>query len=179
MLNPKDAIAINEISAATSLNVTPWVAPEFRIIQALEKHYKLRRESRASISMRGRLEPSPAPVVHKVAPQPERPRDLDSAFGLDGQPLSAPSLPDVLPPASQGEGPRPTDSPRSLAEWLDEEEPPREPSTAAGRRDPSDGKAPSTDGRAAPREPSSAPRFSQNHGAKSEARPAEARVVSL
>ena len=49
MTNPHDAAAMAEIASATGLQVVPHVAPEFRIAQALEKLYRVRREGKRRI----------------------------------------------------------------------------------------------------------------------------------
>jgi len=46
MSNPSDFSAIDEISFLTGYIVTPLVAPELRLLTALEKHYDIRREMR-------------------------------------------------------------------------------------------------------------------------------------
>ena len=46
MMNPSDIAAIDEISFITGLVIMPVVAPELRILCALEKYYDIRREKR-------------------------------------------------------------------------------------------------------------------------------------
>jgi hypothetical protein len=46
MIDPSDLPAIDEISFATGCRVTPWVAPEVRIAQAMERYYGIPRRQR-------------------------------------------------------------------------------------------------------------------------------------
>lgn len=126
MLNPRDSVAINEVSAATGLNVTPWVAPEFRIIQALEKHYRLKKPGRGPIKVKEKtgtavVLPPSEDVVSEPVPAPTEYRSLTTdTVGLDGHPLGATVLPELADSriASTGAGP----IPRSLEEWREAEE---------------------------------------------------------
>jgi len=126
MLNPRDSVAASEVSMTTGLTVAPWVAPEFRIVQALEKHYKVKRQGRGPITMK--IAPDPAipaePASPPRTPLPTRPRarakgpDLDDDIGFDGHPLDAVVMPElggtVRPAVVQN-------VPRSLEEWRDSE----------------------------------------------------------
>lgn len=136
MLNPRDAVAINEVSAATGLNVTPWVAPEFRIIQALEKHYRMKKAARGPIKIREKVI-AHEPIEEEVEEISRAPVDYRKVevgvVGLDGHLLSATVVPEVgdsrpaiTPPAHM--------IPRSLQEWREETaDLPQEP---GGRRKP-------------------------------------------
>ena len=46
MVDPTDFATIDEISFATGYIVVPIIAPELRMVSALEKHYKIKREMR-------------------------------------------------------------------------------------------------------------------------------------
>jgi len=46
MIDPKDLQAIDEISFATGHTIHPWVAPEARIFQVMERYYDLPRRHR-------------------------------------------------------------------------------------------------------------------------------------
>jgi hypothetical protein len=46
MANPGDLIAIEEVQFATDTNVKPHVAPEVRIVKAMERHYGIARSAR-------------------------------------------------------------------------------------------------------------------------------------
>lgn len=127
MLNPRDAVAINELSSTTGLNVTPWVAPEFRIIQALQKHYKLRKQAGAPIRVKENAGPAgsgqvyPSSSSQGAAPAKEDPKVDTSALGIDGHPIDAEIVPDI----DEGRSPATTTGPlpRTLDEWraLDDE----------------------------------------------------------
>lgn len=46
VIDPKDLAALDEISFVTACKVVPWVTPEVRIFQAMEKYYELPRRAR-------------------------------------------------------------------------------------------------------------------------------------
>ncbi len=46
MLDPKNLMALDEISFVTGYRIEPWVSPEIRIFQVLEKHYNIPRSQR-------------------------------------------------------------------------------------------------------------------------------------
>jgi hypothetical protein len=46
MLDPKNLMALDEISFVTGYKIVPWVAPEIRIFQVLEKYYNIARSQR-------------------------------------------------------------------------------------------------------------------------------------
>ena len=55
MIDPKNMSALDEIAAFTGCKVAPWVAPEARIFQAMERYYtapRLRIETRADLRNR-------------------------------------------------------------------------------------------------------------------------------
>ncbi|GFO67708.1 general secretion pathway protein GspE [Geomonas limicola] len=80
MADPFDFAAIDEISFATGYIVVPHIAPELRIVSALEKYYRVRRELRyISVAgggrARNRLTPQASPAAAPAAqaaavPQP-------------------------------------------------------------------------------------------------------------
>ena len=126
MLNPRDAQAVSEVARTTGLNVTTWVAPEFRIIQALEKHYKIRKPGRKPIKVGDEaggiakiLASAPAPAEASKAPGEYRHVDK-GAIGLDGHPLGAV----VVPNLGGGDATRVAEEPlpRSLDEWREMED---------------------------------------------------------
>jgi hypothetical protein len=134
MLNPRDAVAANEVAMSTGLTVTPWVAPEFRIVQALEKHYKMRRQERGPITMKMAAE-TPVPSEPEEPSPPPRPLPPSASavepedMGLDGHPLDAIVMPDI---GGTARPQRPHEAvPRSLEEWRDSEV-----EEAVGRLDP-------------------------------------------
>lgn len=80
MADPSDFGAIDEISFATGYIVVPHIAPELRIVSALEKYYRVRRElryitvaggGRARNRLSPQANPAAAPAAHLAAvPQP-------------------------------------------------------------------------------------------------------------
>lgn len=46
MLDPKNLMALDEISFVTGYRIEPWVSPEIRIFQVLEKYYSIPRSQR-------------------------------------------------------------------------------------------------------------------------------------
>ena len=46
MVNPKDLLAIDDLSFATGFHLLPWVAPEVRIVHAMEQYYGIPRSRR-------------------------------------------------------------------------------------------------------------------------------------
>jgi hypothetical protein len=46
MMDPKNLMALDEISFVTGYKIDPWVAPEIRIFQVLEKYYNVPRSQR-------------------------------------------------------------------------------------------------------------------------------------
>lgn len=84
-LNPRDLPALREIQQVSGMPVDPWVTTEFRLYQALERHWRIRYPGVKAIS----LAPPSAPP--RPAAQPERatPVEEDLQLGLDGLPLDA------------------------------------------------------------------------------------------
>jgi hypothetical protein len=80
MIDPKDLRAIDEIGFATGHRIHPWVAPEARIFQVMERYYDLPRRHRY-ISVCQTLDaagPAPAPGSH--GPTARERAVLDSAY---------------------------------------------------------------------------------------------------
>jgi hypothetical protein len=46
MVNPRDLLALDALAFATGLTIEPWVAPEVRIVEAMELHYSIPRRPR-------------------------------------------------------------------------------------------------------------------------------------
>src|SRR5262245_27972302 len=89
MLNPKDAIAIREIQAATGYVVEPWIATEPRLYQALERWYRLRFEGTKGISLTSQPRPPSAARSAKDVDDDEPASGAADEVGLDGRPLDA------------------------------------------------------------------------------------------
>jgi len=68
MADPSNFAAIDEISFATGYIVVPHIAPELRIVSALEKYYRVRRDLRyISVAGGGRARNRLAPQVNPAA----------------------------------------------------------------------------------------------------------------
>jgi hypothetical protein len=77
MTDPSDFAAIDAISFATGFIVVPVVTPELRLVTALEKHYKIRRELRyIKVDGQGRARPKAA---EPSAPQPQPAKEQAAA----------------------------------------------------------------------------------------------------
>ncbi|HXI03517.1 MAG TPA: hypothetical protein VNI57_10110, partial [Candidatus Saccharimonadales bacterium] len=66
MLQPQDLTALDEVSFATGFQLVPYVTPEIRLFQILEKYYNIPRARRyitltKEMSLRGRRRGSPGP----------------------------------------------------------------------------------------------------------------------
>ncbi len=86
MLNPRDTRALAEIGTVSGKHVEPWITSEFRLYQALERHYRLRMERVRSIA----LAPPSArrPAASAAAEPPDAaPAETKVEIGLDGRPL--------------------------------------------------------------------------------------------
>lgn len=118
MRDPRDLIALDEIAFLTGLAIEPYVATEFRILQALERHYQVTMVTKATIPVT--VEPAPvAPPRPGKAPSP-RPGP-EPQLGLDGRPIDAPADPVDLavkmpPPRAGGQ------YPSSMAAWREIQE---------------------------------------------------------
>ena len=80
MIDPKDLRAIDELSFATGHKIHPWVAPEARIFQVMEKYYDVPRRHRY-ITVCQTLDAAGASAAKGPAGPSERERAvLDSAY---------------------------------------------------------------------------------------------------
>ena len=91
MLNPRDAVAVGEIRSAAGCDVEPWVTCEYRLYQALERHFDVEGDRRLGVSLA-----PPAPPARRrstdVPAEAERHKPAASSgveLGLDGRPLHA------------------------------------------------------------------------------------------
>jgi hypothetical protein len=89
MLNPRDARSIADVQAAAGWRIEPWITSEFRLYQALERHYRLPSEEIRSIS----LAPPAIPVLSRAAGKRDaglaQVKGAKPEIGLDGRPLHA------------------------------------------------------------------------------------------
>jgi hypothetical protein len=124
LVNPKDLRALDEMSFAIGRRVIPWIAPEVRIFQALEKYYAVERRPRyithgdrldeASKRRRSATRPAASsaaatPPAATVDPRQDDPlegerRDLEAGYGRPWQEVAeelekrASAAPVVEPP---------------------------------------------------------------------------------
>jgi len=108
MVDPKNLISLDELSFAAGRRIQPWVAPEVRIFQAMEKYYQIPRRTRY-ISLCRQLDQrvtqtakAHAGVAASKPPSGGYGRSRDSFF------KSAPT------PTSPAALARPSDSPRQV-----------------------------------------------------------------
>ena len=123
MVNPKDLVSLDEIAYLTGMVVVPYVAPEFRIDRALERHYGVQRRIPERISIAGQVEPER--LVAEAMPSPKGPGKrgtsaLPAGMGFDGLPLDAEVGPGHAPFARAGK--QNADAllgklPRNVGEW--------------------------------------------------------------
>ncbi|GAW68145.1 general secretory system protein E [Geoanaerobacter pelophilus] len=98
MLDPSDFHAIDEIAFATGYIVVPVIAPELRLLSAMEKYYGIKRELRY-ISVEGlsrnraqNATPAAQPKTAKAAAPPPPPEDDPWLSAEDAQILELPLL---------------------------------------------------------------------------------------
>jgi hypothetical protein len=88
MLDPHDERALAAIQAHAGARVEPWITSEYRLYQALERHYGLVMEGVRSIALAPpsirRLE---RPPEENDAPAPPAKEPAEAEIGLDGRPL--------------------------------------------------------------------------------------------
>lgn len=129
MMTPSDLLVQDEVSFLTELRVQPWVAPEIRILEALDRYYKIPRERRF-IALTGEmnLHRDREETDHRDQQEPaDRPRPAASVrrneIGLDGRPIHEPGESPFAegacgPPAETLTGKSgPATVPSSLEEW--------------------------------------------------------------
>ena len=126
MLNPRDLLSLDEIAYLTGMVVVPYVAPEYRIYEALERYYHIGRLRPERITVTGKVDPKE--LVHEEVQAGTPPRSAKTArpsphgsVGLDGLPLDAEV--DLAGSSFAGTSPQPRTEqildqlPRSLSEW--------------------------------------------------------------
>ena len=97
MLHPKDRRALIDIGTATGMTVVPYITPEFRIFDALERYYNVARDRPRRIMMEPSNDPfgtPPPPAPQEAAPEPRvemagMATGPSEERGLDGLPLDA------------------------------------------------------------------------------------------
>lgn len=139
MLDPRDLLVLDEVAFITGYTIQPWIAPEFRIYDALERYYQVVSKRRRTIALKdtgaepagaaqtaavsrparaaaSRASPMP-PQPSAAAARPAAPAAARAAarpeIGLDGKPMDAP--PDLMPAPPSIEATEPAGAPRTFA----------------------------------------------------------------
>ncbi len=143
MIDPKDVLVLDEVSFLTGLRVQPWVAPEIRILEALDRFYTVSRKRRF-ITLTGELnlmkdregaDTVPSKVKTETVAAAATMELPDQEIGLDGKPIheSAVSpfqeIPSHPPAETLGPSTPQAPLPPSLEQWREVESP--APSPAA------------------------------------------------
>jgi hypothetical protein len=92
MMDPKNLMALDEISFVTGYKIEPWVSPEIRIFQVLEKYYNIPRSQRyitlaremgrkGKAKGKGGEETGDQPVAEGAEAGPARDGDPQAALG--------------------------------------------------------------------------------------------------
>lgn len=90
MREPRDLLAIDEIAFLTGLPIEPYVASEFRLIEAIERYYGIRVGPQTiPVAGAGRKPPGPQATARSPAPPPAATGPVTPEVGLDGLPLDA------------------------------------------------------------------------------------------
>src|SRR5262249_55088878 len=94
MIDPKNLLALDEISFVTGYRLVPWLSPEVRVLQVLEKYYNMPRTQRYTTLARelSRLRSR----RDKLRPMPQEP------FFEESQPPRTASRQAVVAAASGG-----------------------------------------------------------------------------
>ena len=145
ILNPRDERALSEIADATGFEIVPHVSPEFRLIQAIERHYRRRPLAKRGIVVRAG-ETAPGDSTPRTQPPPAGPPDdeapilgAEDELDLSLEPLGENGVPHGEAAAEPGVPAEEWTVPRSLRHWRDPAEfvePHRPPTTieqAAGQ----------------------------------------------
>jgi len=115
MLTPQDLTALDEVSFATGFQLVPYVTPEIRLFQILEKHYSIPRTKRyitlsRELSLRGQKGTTRGAAEPASVPAPDRPIPassiLDDADHPHARKLARPAGPEA-PSASRQPAPPP------------------------------------------------------------------------
>ncbi len=128
MIDPKNLMALDEISFVTGYHIEPWVSPEINILQALEFYYNLRRSQRyvtlAREMSRQRSRTESMPAVGDAGPGGQgQPRAAVAAAGgsVSRSGLSVKTAGAAAPLVDHGEKYGYGQSWRDLADALDDE----------------------------------------------------------
>jgi hypothetical protein len=95
MVNPKNLLALDELSFASGYKIEAWVAPEILVHRAMEHYYKVPRQLR-HISVSGSKltaqpeAPAPPPVDAAPPPEPEPPAETATVESAPAPVATAP-----------------------------------------------------------------------------------------
>jgi hypothetical protein len=78
MINPRDVQALEQVALVTGFRTQPWVAPEIRVFQAMERYYDIPRRLRFVSLCRDLDHDQPPRRTKKAQPAPA-PRQLESS----------------------------------------------------------------------------------------------------
>jgi hypothetical protein len=123
MIDPRDLLALDELSFASGYRIEPWVAPEILIVRYMEQYYEVPRQLR-HITVSGEAlkvpsrsptptpAPAPAPPAEEDLPQIDRPPlvPLERLAPL-APPRAAEVQPEITPPP--GAAPEPPAAPEA------------------------------------------------------------------
>ena len=88
MREPRDLLAIDEIAFLTGLPIEPYVASEYRLIEAIERYYGIQVGPRTiPVAGAGRNPPGPQAAARNPVAAPQAPGPAAPEIGLDGLPL--------------------------------------------------------------------------------------------
>lgn len=83
MINPRDLPAIDALSFASKCKIVPWVAPEIRVFEAMERFYGIPRRTRYIVISRS-LDPTGTAIARDAKRPPAGPSP-DPTFELDSR----------------------------------------------------------------------------------------------
>ncbi|MBI3449640.1 MAG: hypothetical protein HY049_12085 [Acidobacteria bacterium] len=103
MLTPQDLMALDEVAFATGFQLVPYVTPEIRLFQVLEKYYSIPRAKRyitlsRELSLRG-LDSASTKRAQMLRPRADAPRPAPDILSAPPR-ASAPASPDIAPEPS-------------------------------------------------------------------------------
>jgi hypothetical protein len=89
MLNPRDMRVLGELQSSSPYEIEPWITSEYRLYQALERHYRIAAAKIRSISLAPPRSARSHTARRETAPVDVPPPEIEPQVGLDGLPLDA------------------------------------------------------------------------------------------
>lgn len=89
MLNPRDTRVLAELQSSSPYEIEPWIASEYRLYQAIERHYRIATTKIRSISLAPPRSARPRDARGETIPAQVSPAETEPRVGLDGLPLDA------------------------------------------------------------------------------------------